>query len=550
MNRKLKKIFFLIAISFIALNIIWFYGCYKVVDVINTNFANKDLKIGENTIRFSNATTSGYPNKISVQLENFEETTPGAVLTYDKPVRVGYNITTQKVFLSYDGDIISKYKNSTNKGIKVQGDFNYYIFYPITPGLVKTLFSTKDYFELVNYIRNFQIRFGKARAFDLQNNAKILDQDHFEVTLTPESTIHYKSLPEFLNNIPKSYYFEASANVNQGTNQPNIPLSLIFLHLPTKILKFKVSSKFITKAEKMKTEDIFSDFILDLSKYNLTYDTFESKGSILLNNYNKENQLKIEIKSNAETFVKEPLFQIFKRKIDLLSPQLRNTKFYAQNANVLKPILDNPEKYIPHLHEFGTMKTKIDLKFNAKDKSSSLNIKKFIFDSKPYTLELNNDTNIKDDLSWTSKGQIAIKQYKNFVDLIIGYVQRVALVFSHLDKSFVKVSDKKFRESIKEFLRKISNNPEANSDDLYFNIDLSNHYSQARIGSVSMDDAKKIYAQIIAENVMQQFMDTKDPKKALEKLAPDLKNKGEDLIDKLKKEQKKLNPDMLKKLFK
>jgi hypothetical protein len=550
MTKKLKTLFLILFVSFIALNIIWFYGCYKVVDVINANFANKDLKIGGNTIRFSKATTSGYPNKISVNLENFIETTSGAVLKYNKPVSVGYNITTQKLFLSYEGDVISKFKNSSHQGIKVQGDFNYYIFYPITPALVKTLLTTKDYFELVNYIRNLQIRFGKARAFDLQNNAKILDQDHFDVTLSPESTIYYKSLPEFLNNIPKTFYLEASASVNQGTNQPNIPLSLIFLHLPTKILKFKVSSIFTTKAEKLKTEDIFSDFSLELSKYNLTYDTFESKGSILLKNYNRAEQIKIEIQSHAETFVKEPLFQIFKRKIELLSPQLRDTKFYAQNVTVLKPILDNPEKYIPHLHEFGAMKTDIDLKFNAKDKVSSLNIKKFVFDSKPYTLELNNDTNVKADLSWTSKGKIALKQYKNFVDLIIGYIQRVALVFSHLDRSFVKISDKKFRDSVKIFLRKISNQPENNSDDLYFDIDLSNNYAKARIGSVSMDDAKKIYAQIIAENLMQEFLDTKDPKKVLDKIAPDLKDKGNELIDKFKKEQKKINPDMLKKLFK
>jgi hypothetical protein len=549
MAKKLKKLLVIIVLFFIVLNAAWYYGCQKIVHVVNNNFAGKNFEIGGNIVKFTKATIDGYPNKISLKLENFQESTDSAIITYKQPVKVGFNILTQKVFLSYNGEIITKFKNS-NQAIKLEGDYNYYIFYPLTPGLIKTLLTTKDYFELINYIRNIQISFGKAQAFNLTNNQKILDQDYIEATVTPEATVYYKSLQQFLNSIPKIYHLEAKANVSHGTDLNTIPLSLIFIHLPTKILKFQVSSKFNTNADKFVVEDILSDFTLTVSKYNLTYDTFESKGNLELKNYNKSNHLDIGFTSSAETFLKEPLFNTFKRKIELFSPQIRKTKFYEHNAFILKPILDNPEKYIPHLHEFGEMKTKLDLKLNAKDKSSDFKINKFVFDSKPYSLELNNETKMKADLSWTSSGQISIKQYKNFVDLVIGYIQRIALVISNLDKSFIKISDNKFRDSIKVFLRKISNNPKAESDNLYFDFNLSSNSSAARIGSVSVEEAKRIYAGIFAQNLLEDVINSKNPKKEIEKLIPEIKNKPKDLIDKLKQEQKKINPELLKNLLK
>ncbi len=551
MMKKFRKLVILVIFCFAILNLAWFYGCYKIVDVVNTNFAGKNLQIHDITVRFSKAIIAGYPNKISVQLLDFTETSKDAQITYNNPVNVGYNILTQRIFVSYNGEIQANLKPiSSGAGAKIKGDFNYYIFYPLTPGLIKTVLTTNNYFELINYIRNIQIDFGSATAYDLQSQAKILEQDYLTATLTPHMTTYYKALPELLADIPKSYSLEASSHISIGTGNIHIPLSLIYLHLPTKPLKFNLSSTLITGAKQPNIKDILSDFEVNLSKYSVIYDTFESQGKLYLKNYDKANEMKFEIITNSETLMKKPLFETFKKKIVFILEQLKATKLSEQNAMIFNKIIGDPEKYIPHLHELGKMKTEIDFKFNAYDKDSTINIKKLIFNNNQYGLELYNDTKIKSNMTWSSNGKIIINSYKNFVDLVLGYFQRIALIFANLDKSFVKISDNKFREGIKTFLKRISNTPNSTAEDLSFDINLSSKTQEARIGSVSLEEAKRIYASILAQDLIERVINTKDPKKELEKLAPDLKGKSNDLLDKLKSEQKKLNPAMLKKLFK
>ena len=123
MKKLLKNILIFIFGISVILTFIWFYGSNQILTIINSNFANRDFKVGNSTVNFKKATIAGYPFKMGVDLENFRETNDEGYILYEGPVKLGYDIFFQRFYINYNGIATATSKKKDNNKFKITGVF-------------------------------------------------------------------------------------------------------------------------------------------------------------------------------------------------------------------------------------------------------------------------------------------------------------------------------------------------------------------------------------------------------------------------------------------
>ena len=225
MKKILKIIILLVAIITLLCFGSWYYVTSRVTDKFNTQYAKKDivvLKIGHTLkskksppiakdnnyiVHFASATAYGAPYKIAWNLNNFVEETSSFHMEYLSPVKFGYDLLRQTIFIHYDGIINASYKpkNSGFGSKVVVKDYNIEIFLPLSISLIRELSKSGDVGILLNYIDNITLSNDNVSIFDLVDGEKFYEKEYETARIKFTATKKYSTLDDFLSNIPQHY---------------------------------------------------------------------------------------------------------------------------------------------------------------------------------------------------------------------------------------------------------------------------------------------------------------------------------------------------------
>lgn len=551
---KLIKYFvFLMILIILACGAIWYYSMSNIASEINNKFAGKKHEIKglsseDYYTTFSKVLPSGFPFKFQLKILNWKEETKTAVINYNSPIYVGYDLFTQKLFVNYSGEIISEYKPVGQKfGARFEVD-KYYINIdlPITSELIKTLKNLVDPFEIVNYFGKIKAGTSQVRIFDLNDNGKFYDKEYERINFSFKPAKYYKSLEDFLANIPTHYNADYSVKTKPVTEPSRrLPVSLLygFFTYPQDI---KITGN-IDVATKAKTfDDLAQDLTLeadvkitspyiDLNSGKVNYVSSKDKS---ISAFEIDHAMNFGLKKGAfdELFqqyriIKPSLVEsgpgkIINREIEYIIANKEAFRFAElENANYevnLKALgnQSNSRRFIK-INNMSILSDESGLKLNTESTFMKGNLAKRI------------DERIK------AEGVLLIQNYPAVVEFSSGYIYRFGKFRFLNDEArdlYVKVN--------KKFLKQISDHPDSKSNDLSFEFEFdSSNYSKIKFGSVEFDQIRNLYEIELFKVLVDHVGIEGDFEKRMKKIIPDLDLESPVLNKVLPKLKRLQNPE-------
>ena len=265
---RLIKYLLLIPIIFILLIIGgWYYITYSISSDLNARYAEKKFSVqsldkSDYFIIFHNITPAGFPYKISWDINGWQEESRTSQITYISPINFGYDLLKQKLYISYDGDIIASYK-PTSRGFGSRLKINNYqinVDIPLSKKLLEEIKTISNPVQILNYFKEVSVSTDNVEIFDLSNNEKFYDKEfeRIKISFTPNKT--YENLNDFLNNMPEQYFIDYSVKTLPNDAKTRLlPVSLFygFLAIPSDC-DVKVKAEVTTQNSKI--TDFMNDY--------------------------------------------------------------------------------------------------------------------------------------------------------------------------------------------------------------------------------------------------------------------------------------------------
>lgn len=553
--RLLKFFVVMILLILAAISATWYYVTTEIANNINKEYAGKTfpIHIGDNQdylVSFDRVVPSGFPFNISWKLKGWKEESRSANNVYNESIKFGYNLLTQKIFIDYDGEVISKYKpENLGFGSKIRlNNYNIRINLPMTMSLINTIRRMKDSSEIINYIGDTNISTDKVEMFDLIEGEKFYEKKYENLKLTFVPAKKYTDLVDLLNNIPKNYTIDYALKLEElNVEERKLPISLfyIFSSIPHGIdinAKAQISTAGKTFEEIRKNLEIKADINFD-SKF-VSVKNFEIDYKLGADGTEKDYNLDIKTK----TFLKNGLFDEIFKNYTMLSAELKSVPPVQLIDDEIQYIIKHSEDF-----KFRELENK-DYDFNIKVKSSHNKHKAFfdiddlsIFSTESgIKIKHSMETMLSRDKQWLANGVIFVKDYPAVIEFTSPYIYRFGK-FRILSKEAKEL----YIDVNKEFLKSISDHPYSTSNDLSieYSID-STKINYAKIGNSTSDIFHELYTFILYKNLLKQVGSEGDVLEKMRKIIPDI-DANEPILKRLlpktlKKEVDKVIPSKTK----
>ncbi len=496
--RLVKYIFGFVILLFIGYSFGWYYAASRITKEVNMLYSGHEfpmLNTNQQNIHvsFVKATSSGFPFEMAISLHGFKEEGREAVISYNNPINIGYNLLSQNIYVSYNGEIDSTYKpiiRGFGAKLKIK---DYLIKTSVTlQNIINIIIEGADPAEILNHIKAIYISTSKVQIFDKQEEELFYDKNYEKLKITFVPAKYYRQIDDFINNIPQEYtinYLIKTKPVKFAARK--IPVSLFygFSMLPSDFkasmqvsikTKAKTFPNFAKNLEVQATGNMSANKI-DVSSIMLDFKTGNVKA-------NKNIQLLSEIKFS----IKDGLFDDFFKKYDSVKQQILSLPGgFVLNQEMIY-IIANKEAFRFKDLENSDYELKVDFnsKVNSVNMSSVVKLNNFSIYSGDSGFKLSNDSIIKlASKNWRSQGVLLLKNYPKIVDFSSGYIYRFGKFRFLNDKArklYVKVN--------KDFLKKISDYPDSTSNDLSFeyNID-SKNITASKIGNIKISQMFELY---------------------------------------------------------
>ena len=348
---RLIKYLLIIPIVIILLIIgIWFYITYSISSDLNAQYAGKKLSVknfdkSDYFITLKNIAPTGFPYKISWDINGWQEESRTSQISYLSPIKFGYDLIKQQIFINYDGDIISNYKPISH-GFGARLNIEKYqinIDMPLSRKLLEEIKTISNPIQILNHFKNIVISSGRVQIFDLNNNEKFFEKEfeHINISFTPIK--QYENLNDLINNIPQQYLVNYSVKTLPSVAKPRIlPVSLFYgFYMAPADCDLRIQAEIKTKNSKV--IDFMNNYevrakISGNSKY------FESKNIDFYYQTNKiENYNNIDISSNIK--VKPGFFDQLFINYDLYSKSIIDNNFGIIIDGEFRYIIQNKELF-------------------------------------------------------------------------------------------------------------------------------------------------------------------------------------------------------------
>ena len=175
MRKILLSTLVIFAILLLIYSALWFALTIAVSSKINQQYANRTIStksIGDDQeylVSFRKVSSYGFPFKLAIQIIGWREESKNALIEFNTPIRVGYDLLGQNVFISYSGETIGRYKPiSLNFGAIFNSQNTIWtIKMPLSINLLNIFRQNKDLFQLINFIKNIEFRSEGGEILDL-----------------------------------------------------------------------------------------------------------------------------------------------------------------------------------------------------------------------------------------------------------------------------------------------------------------------------------------------------------------------------------------------
>lgn len=489
---------------------IWYYVMHKLASQFHAQYGTKPITIQttnglDYNLSFAKISPTGFPFKLALKITDWREETKSSDTYYQDPIIAGYDLAKQQIFVSFSGDIKSYFKPvMQNFGALIKAkNYNIAINLPLTRELLNFLKKMQDPFELINYTKVINITTGRVEVFDINNNKeKFYDKEFEHINFHFEPAKWYTSWQELNADIPKEFDAKYEVKTNKVTEPSrNLPFNLFysFYHFPSEIYG---KGEFIAKTEAKTLDELAKDIsfkldfnftspFADLNSYNLSYTAdLKDKKTIF------------SILSNAKFSIKPGAFDELFKYYGIVREQIIKKPLVGR-------LIDNEINYIINnktAFKFSELESKsydfnINIKGNDNNTTTYLTVEDFSLFSNNTGIKLSHNSEIHKTYprKWLTQGTLLLHNYGTIVDFSSAYIYRFG--------KFKDISDQARNIYVtvnKNFLKKISDHPYSDSNDLSFEYEVnSEKLTNTKFGNVRFDQLTDLYQKHLLDTLVE-----------------------------------------------
>jgi hypothetical protein len=476
--------------------IFWYVIAIKICASINKsakdNSNNITLLHHTWNITFDKVLPYGFPFKIGCKFvnltENAEEfsTSQKYITTHKGLVTFGYDLIKGGLFFSNNGESVVKIKPQVSGfGVRVVADNSYFFKLPLSKKLFQYLrenvrsFELMDFvrstdsFELINFIKNLEIKAKDIKAYDLVDNTLIFDHESTKLNLAWDHSYYYKNFDELINNIPQKYNLNARIIIKEVASNRKIiaPYSPIYFILPNAKFETDLIAEITTKVKRADLKEISENIGINVEKFHLITPLISSDfhGIITTEDFGSR-------KSGIFNFV----LDLTLNKLDELNAYLNALS--ADLRKEVEPILSSASGGFLHFVADG------NYTFGQKLKNLNLESLNLLINDK-VGFNIKSKSSFSSINDWYLEGNILVF---NFEDI----VNQVFYLFGKYEK-FDEKQLNDLKEPTKLLLRGISSYPVSESQNLAIDFQLSHNIGTSKIGNIPIRLFLESYSKII-----------------------------------------------------
>lgn len=551
------------AVCVILYSIIWLILLFSISHNINNHYANQQINTklvgtGEGYfVKFSKIAPTGFPFKIALKIVDWIEESEFSKIECKEPIVIGYDLVSNKAFISYSGEIIARYKPlQQGFGSKISAAYNSMsVKIPLSIKFIKQIWrgltdSKSDLFEMVNFIKALEFQSKGVEIFDLVDNTKLYDQDYENIKLTFAKHKYYHNLEDFLQNIPLKVNIFYSTKVNHSTfNRQLAPVSLLYGIVWPFVYSGSGEVQLQTGASKF--ADIGKDLEIKLDHFDTTTAVHSSSSRLFyktkIDKYNTNILFQTNSQIELKTGVIERIFDFLKYLIASL-PANQAVDITALQLKNIVDIMTSQQAKLQKL-ENRTYDCDIDVNvtFNHQKEHLAAKINNFSIFSGDTGIRLTNEFEIVKKNKWNVNigGIVLLHSYSKLVDFLV----KGGFIFEKFDDCLANKCNQ-YSEVIKDFLRVISDHPDSSSNDLSFNYKISlDNIKNSKIGSTELGKLTALYYISLYKTVAANLKAGDNLTEKIKELAPNISTHPE-ILRQLIIEPSEINEEMWQKLIK
>jgi hypothetical protein len=484
-------------------SIAWFALLNLISIELNKKYAGKEINNNYGNFKeqyiltFSKIEPVGFPFKIAFKVLNWTEDNKTSRTNFNMPIYAGYDLLKQHIFVTFSGEIISKYKPlESGFGLKFQlTNQEFLIKFPITLSLIKVLFSKDKSFEIINFATLLESKSDNVKIFDMIDNEKYYEENNALLKISINKNHYYTTLEDLLDNLPQKFDVIYAAEVITGMPINRIVPQILLLPKIIWNFVFKADADFYIKSNNKTLSDFSKDLEIGVHDLKFSSNIHTSSNNLLYKKKISDHGESIFVKLASNIELHNNIYPTISHILKyLISGEARfflgvNYKLNEDLKNELQYIVDNPEKFT--FKEFENRKYSCNLELSNLNSRGIIHTKlnSFRLFSGNTGINLKSEIDLIGIINLNIKGLILLNNYQSLIGLASNYLYRMGKY-----KNFSDESRKLYKETLQSFLRTISDHPESTSNDLSveYKIDFSN-INGSKIGIAKMHTLKSLY---------------------------------------------------------
>lgn len=499
----IKRLVITSVIICLGYSIAWFAVLNLISIELNKQYAGKEINNADTdskekySLKFSRIEPTGFPFKISFKILNWTEDNRISQISFNTPVYFGYDLLKQRIFATFSGDIIAKYKPlESGFGVKFQvANQEFLIKCPITIPLVNVLFSKANLFEIVNFVTLLESNSGNIKIFDLINDEKYYEEDYALLKILINKNRYYTDLVDLLDNLPQKFDITYSTEVITSMPLNRVVPQILLLPKIIWNFVFKADTDFYVKSNNKTLSDFSKDLEIGVDTLKSSSNIHTSSNNLLYTQKISDYSESIFVKLGSNIELRNDIYPTISNILKyLISGEARfalgvNYRLSEDINKELRYIIDNPEKFT--FKEFKNRKYSCNLELSTLKRRDIINTKvhNFSLFSGNTGINLKNEIDFIGIINLNINGLLLLNNYPALIDLASNYLYKMGKY-----KNFSDESREVYKETLKAFLYSISDHPESTSNDLSmeYAIDFSNIHG-SKVGVAKMHTLKSLY---------------------------------------------------------
>ena len=505
--RIIKFLIIILVLVFLGLVGGWYFITLKVASELNNKYSGQEIEINAIDgyfVHFDKASPAGFPYKVAWDIQGWCEENNTSNIEYKEPIQFGYDLLSQQLFISYDGEIIASYKpvkHGFGSLLKIN-DYKVTVDLPLTTELFGLLKDFQDPIQLINYIKKIKISTDKVEIFDLVDNEKFYDKEYevMKIGFTPRK--QYDNLDDLLNNIPNQYYLSYTVKTKpNNAKMRRLPISLFYgfsampsgfdMKAEADISTDGLTIKEFLKGLEVKSKIAFKSTYVDLPQFNLYYKS---------GNYSDGRNYSIDTDAKIKTH--EGLFDAIFANYDSYAKSYLNSPSSKIIDREIRYIISNKEAF--KFAQLEDSNYDLILKMNTENRQNKTYVKlddfSILSEQSGIRLKHNMETTNNSKKDWLANGVLYVNNYPSVIEFTSGYIYRFGK-FRFLNDQAREL----YVEVNKAFFKDISDYPKSESNDLSFEYSIdSNRLMQTKFGSTRFDQIPQLYSLMIYQKLFDK----------------------------------------------